>query len=106
MANIEQALQAIKEESLQILKDELKEAYEGSREEVQEFIEASKEKAKAWGIAIIAGELTLDELKVLLLSEKEWLESKLIKIAGIQQVKSTSIKDKLLSIILDKLGTL
>ena len=103
MKDLNQELEEIKNRSLQAFKDEFGNAFEESKEEIETFLKNSEVKAKKWGAALLAGVISKDEFLNLIEGEKKLFEVKLIKIAGKKQIQANSLKDKLITILIDKL---
>lgn len=106
MKDIELALQNIKDESLTALKETFGDSYEGSKQEIEELLKESEEKAKEWAADLITGVTRIEAVKYFLETEKSLYENTLIKIAGIQQINAANLKDKLIQILIEKLGEL
>ena len=103
MKDLNQELEEIKNQSLQAFKDEFGDAFEEDKEEIESFLRDSQDKAKKWGAALLANVISKDEFLNLIESEKKLFEAKLIKIAGKKQIKADNLKDKLISILIEKL---
>ena len=106
MKDLNQELEEIKNQSLQAFKDEFGDAFEESKEEIDSFVKESEVKAKEWGAALITGDLSKEGFMFLIDAQKKLFEAKLIKIAGKKQIKADNLKDKLISILIDKLTSL
>ena len=93
----------LKEAALELAKNEFKDYYEDAKKDIETFLKESEIKLKDWGVALLFGEITKEEVKMLLLSEKDLFTLELLKQAGIQQIKLNKFKDNLFGLIIDKL---
>jgi len=106
MGEIEITLQNIKDESLTALKETFGDSYEDSKQEIEELLKESEEKAKEWAADLITGATRIEAVKYFLKTEKSLYENTLLKLAGIQQINASNLKDQLIQILIDKLGEL
>lgn len=67
------------------------------------LVESLKKDIKTWGEQFVAGELTEDDVKFLVLSKKDLIEMNALKQAGLSLVKVDEFKKGLLELIVKTL---
>lgn len=71
--------------------------------DLQDYLDSSKEKLKKWSTLFIEGAIDKDELAWLLQSQKDLLIMRALVKAGVNKIKAGHFKNKVISIVLNKL---
>lgn len=72
-------------------------------DDMKTYLASSEEKLKKWSGLFIAGAIDKDELEWLLKSQKDLLVMQALVKAGVSKIKAGHFKNKIISVVLDKL---
>lgn len=99
--DFEEILKKLKENLLQLVKDEY-EDFKGSGEKVvNDFLNQSKQKLEKWTNLLANNIITIEEYEWLLKSQKDLFEMKALYAAGISKIKLERFKNKTIQTIVD-----
>ena len=73
MATFDEILNELKDKSLELIKNTLLDFKDQAKEDVNEFFNNTKDKLERWTMALAKGELSKDDFKWLLESQKDLL---------------------------------
>ena len=98
--------QELKDEIVTVAKDKFGDQGDQIVQDLNTYLEHSKAKLKKWTVLFAEGKIDQDELAWLLKSQKDILVLKTLQSAGINKISLGHFKNKIISIVFDKLITL
>lgn len=101
MADFEEILKDLKDKSLEVIKSTLKDYRNQAEQDVNDFLESSKEKLERWTRLLGQGELETDDFKWLVESQKDLLVLNGLKQAGLAEVKLEKFKNTIVNLVVD-----
>ncbi|NJX16523.1 hypothetical protein [Tamlana crocina] len=75
-------------------------------DDMKAYLKSSEEKLKKWSGLFLAGAIDKDELEWLLKSQKDLLVMQALVKAGVNKIKAGHFKNRVISIVLNKLVSL
>jgi len=100
--DFDKLLKELKEEIVADAKDKFGEEGKLIVDDLKDYLRSSEEKLKKWAKLFIAGAIDKDELAWLLKSQKDLLVMKALVKAGINKIKAGHYKNRVISIVLNK----
>ena len=94
-------LKELKTNLVQILGDQYSDFKNETKEDIEAFLEASKDKLERWTKLLANGELGLDEYEWLVKSQKDLLTLKGLQQVGISKISLGHFKNKVIKTIVD-----
>ncbi len=101
--DFEKLLKELKEEIITEAKEKFGNEGKLILEDLQAYLDSSKEKLKKWSTLFVEGLIDKDELEWLLKSQKDLLVMRALVKAGVNSIKAGHFKNKIISIVLNKL---
>lgn len=104
--DFDKLLKELKEEIVADAKEKFGEEGKLIVSDMKDYLKSSEEKLKKWAGLFIAGAIDKDELEWLLKSQKDLLVMKALVKAGVNKIKAGHYKNRVISIVLNKLVSL
>ena len=101
MANFDEILKDLKDNALELIKSTLLDFKDQAREDVNDFLNATKDKLERWTTGLAKGELTKEDFKWLLESQKDLLVMNGLKQAGLAKIQIDKLKNAIVNMIVD-----
>jgi len=101
--DFEKLLKELKEEIITEAKEKFGNEGKLILGDLQAYLDSSKEKLKKWSTLFVKGLIDKDELEWLLKSQKDLLVMRALVKAGVNSIKAGHFKNKIISIVLNKL---
>ncbi len=101
MANFDEILQDLKDNALDLIKSTLLDFKDQATEDVNEFLNSSKDKLERWATGLAKGELTKEDFKWLLESQKDLLVMNGLKQAGLAKIQIDKFKNAIINMVVD-----
>lgn len=103
--DIDKLIKLLKEELLKVLNDSYGEFKTETKTDVEAFLNLSKEKIARWTILLSEGQLTADDYKWLLGSQKDLLVLNALYQAGVSKLRLGHLKNKIIKTIVQTVIT-
>jgi hypothetical protein len=104
MANFDEILNELKDKTLELIKSTLLDFKDQAKEDVNEFFNNSKDKLERWTTALAKGELTKDDFKWLLESQKDLLVMNGLKQAGLAKIQIDKLKNAVVNLVVNTIA--
>lgn len=101
MANFDELLQDLKDNALALIKNTLLDFKDQAQDDVSAFFNSSKDKLEKWTQALINGDLSKEDYKWLLESQKDLMAMNGLKQAGLAKIQIDKLKNALVNMIVD-----
>jgi len=101
MANFDEILKDLKDNALELIKGTLLEYKDQAMEDVHEFLDGSKNKLEKWTTGLAKGELSKEDYRWLIESQKDLLVMNGLKQAGLAKIQIDKLKNAVLNMIVD-----
>ncbi len=101
--DFEKLLKELKEEIILEAQDKFGAEGKLILSDLQDYLDSSKVKLKKWSTLFVEGAIDKDELEWLLKSQKDLLVMRALVKAGVNKIKAGHFKNKVISIVLNKL---
>ena len=101
MANFDEILQDLKDNALALIKSTLFDFKDQAQEDVIAFFNSSKDKLEKWTQALINEDLSKEDFKWLLESQKDLMVMNGLKQAGLAKIRTDKLKNALVNMIVD-----
>lgn len=101
MANFDEILQDLKDNALALIKSTLLDYKDQAQDDVTIFFNSSKVKLEKWTTALINGDLSKEDYKWLLESQKDLMVMNGLKQAGLAKIQIDKLKNALVNMIVD-----
>ncbi len=101
MANFDEILQDLKDNALALIKSTLLDFKDQAQDDVTAFFNSSKDKLEKWTTALSNGDLSKEDYKWLLESQKDLMVMNGLKQAGLAKIQIDKLKNALVNMIVD-----
>ena len=99
--DFQELLKGLKKNLTEILGDQYSDFKKETKEDLEAFLETSKDKLERWTKLLANGELSLDEYEWLVKSQKDLLTLKGLQQIGISKISLGHFKNKVVKTIVD-----
>ena len=99
--DFQELLKGLKKNLTEILGDQYSDFKKETKEDLEVFLETSKDKLERWTKLLANGELSLDEYEWLVKSQKDLLTLKGLQQVGISKISLGHFKNKVVKTIVD-----
>ncbi len=101
MANFDKILNELKGNALALINSTLLDFKDQAKEDVNEFFNSSKDKLERWTTGLAKGELSKEDFKWLLESQKDLLVMNGLKQAGLAKIQIDKLKNAIINMVVD-----
>ncbi|WP_046757481.1 hypothetical protein [Kordia jejudonensis] len=99
--NVKDILKEIKGNLLGLVGEKFEDLKSESKKDVQDFLDASKEKLERWTLFLASGAITPEEYKWLVESQKDLVVLKGLYAAGVSKIKLGHLKNSILDTVIN-----
>ncbi|WP_430412403.1 hypothetical protein [Kordia sp.] len=99
--DVKDILKEIKGNLLSLVGEKFEDLKSESKKDVQDFLDASKEKLERWTLFLASGAITADEYKWLIESQKDLVVLKGLYTAGVSKIKLGHLKNSILNTVVN-----
>lgn len=104
MPDIDEFLDALREEITDLAKTHLQDMQEAALEDGKAFLDQTQDDLERWGRLLEQGELSRDEFESLVRGQKDLAEMEALKQAGLAAVRAEQFRDALIDRIIGTAG--
>jgi len=104
--DFDKILQELKKSLVSLFNDKFSEFSKESKEDIDRFLNASKEKLERWTSLLAQGKLTVEDFEWLVKSQKDLFKMKTLQAAGISKISLGHFKNKVVKTIIDTIKVL
>ena len=104
--DFDKILQELKKSLVSLFNDKFSEFSKESKEDIDRFLNASKEKLERWTSLLAQGKLTVEDFEWLVKSQKDLFKMKTLQAAGISKISLGHFKNKVVKTIVDTIKVL
>ncbi|WP_136468755.1 hypothetical protein [Flagellimonas onchidii] len=99
--DFEKILKELKESLLQVLGDQYGGFKKETKKDIEDFLNASKDKLERWTKLLASGDISMDEYQWLVKSQKDLLAMKGLEKVGISKISLGHFKNKVIKTVVD-----
>ncbi|HCN84959.1 MAG TPA: hypothetical protein DIT07_15280 [Sphingobacteriaceae bacterium] len=99
--NIGDLINSIQSNIINLAKDSLKDYVKQAGDDASSFLELTKQKLEKWTNMLLEGKLSKKDFEDLVLAQKDLMELKALKQAGLAQIKLDEFKNAAMGVLMD-----
>jgi hypothetical protein len=97
--DIDKLLNEIKAQSLELLGDKYNEFKPELQQDINAFLQNSKQNLERWALLVVDASLTKDEFEWLLKSQQDLISLQALQTAGLSKIKLNSVKNSIIKTV-------
>ena len=101
MADFDEIFKDLKDNALELIKSTLLDFKDQAAADVNDFLNRSKDKLERWTTGLARGELSKEDFKWLLESQKDLLVMNALKQAGLAKIRIDKLKNAVVNMVIN-----